>query len=490
MELLARVGRFDEAHAVLRYPAWNGKPPALLRGRAAWVEALRGNVAKAVRRMKSVLADDPNYYGGWRWLADWHSHLGNHRGYLRAAERMVQLAPGDPTAYGYLGEAHLNNGDRKEAMQAFGKAQALDADYLFAGVNLFDLALEDKDLSAAEGALAAMQKRHGNDVAVAVREIRLHAAAARPSAALAAFRRFCTAAAHEQVAALLTEMETVGWGDDARQSLQQALITGDAPPQLAKTWLQASLAAGSKRCAADVDFLLEQGEAGLHAAAALADALGERKAVASLRSFVKEREQLLRSSTWCWACIGAAFGKAGDYATAVRWLGDYQQHDDAEPQMLLHHALYLRELGRPEDARRVHAHALQLAAQDHTIPSHRLWLVLDAALAGKTDLALKGLKAIEPATLDSYHLYLRQLVEAVLDVQSAEEHERPQAFAQARKKLKAAARRPLLDQGDALLPTYRRIVRRLAADAGGFRARLWAMFRCRYPSVPKHQEVS
>src|SRR5204862_469299 len=75
VELLAQAGRFDAAAAACR-PAALDPPPVTLRGRAAWVEARRGNRSKAVALMKQVVADDPGYLWGWRNLAQWYDAEG------------------------------------------------------------------------------------------------------------------------------------------------------------------------------------------------------------------------------------------------------------------------------------------------------------------------------------------------------------------------------------------------------------------------------
>src|SRR5262249_60702393 len=67
-EALAWAGRFDEAAAACDPGVWNGQPPRTLRGRAAWIEARRGNVQGAIERMRALVVEDANYWWGWNPL--------------------------------------------------------------------------------------------------------------------------------------------------------------------------------------------------------------------------------------------------------------------------------------------------------------------------------------------------------------------------------------------------------------------------------------
>src|SRR5205814_3376814 len=64
-ERLADDGRFDEALAAARPPELAADLPLVLQGRAAWVEARRGNYAAAIPPMQALASVEPNYYWGW-----------------------------------------------------------------------------------------------------------------------------------------------------------------------------------------------------------------------------------------------------------------------------------------------------------------------------------------------------------------------------------------------------------------------------------------
>src|SRR5260370_25417296 len=72
---------------------------------------------------------------------------------------MVRLSARDPMSYGFRGEAHLKTGDRAAAKEDFGRAFELYPDYTFAGLQLFDVQLDDDELDDANDTLQALQQR-------------------------------------------------------------------------------------------------------------------------------------------------------------------------------------------------------------------------------------------------------------------------------------------------------------------------------------------
>ena len=112
-ERLAEMGRYDDALAAAQPPAVSATDlPLVLQGRAAWVEARRGNYAAAIPPMQALVAVDPNYLWGWHQLAEWYNETGRAENYLEAASELVRLQPGHPVALTMRGEAKLQTGDR------------------------------------------------------------------------------------------------------------------------------------------------------------------------------------------------------------------------------------------------------------------------------------------------------------------------------------------------------------------------------------------
>jgi tetratricopeptide (TPR) repeat protein len=172
-ELLCEAERVDEAleacRPLLNADADDGASstqesiPSTLRGRMAWIEAQRGAMEKAIEMMNAVVADDPNFYWGWRQLAHWHDTGGRVDEYLKAAREMARIAPQSAGAHGIVGDALLQAGDRAGAKREFARALAAMPDYPFAGVSLFDLQLEDNELDDASATIETLLRNVDDD---------------------------------------------------------------------------------------------------------------------------------------------------------------------------------------------------------------------------------------------------------------------------------------------------------------------------------------
>ena len=126
---LGRAKRYDEARQACQATVWDGEVPLLLRGRAAWVEAERGQLTEAMSLMRTALAEDPNYYWGWESLAKWVRELGAKADYCEAAGNLVRLSPRNSIAHGYLAEALWRQGEKETALERIQQAVRLDLHY-------------------------------------------------------------------------------------------------------------------------------------------------------------------------------------------------------------------------------------------------------------------------------------------------------------------------------------------------------------------------
>jgi hypothetical protein len=75
---LTEAKRFDEARAACRPAIFGDQPPADLRIMAANVEAERGELLEAVKILRALVKDEPNYFPAWYQLADWYRTTDEH----------------------------------------------------------------------------------------------------------------------------------------------------------------------------------------------------------------------------------------------------------------------------------------------------------------------------------------------------------------------------------------------------------------------------
>ncbi len=471
-ELLAESGRFDEADQACSPPCWGVRPPILLRGRAAWIVARRGDLAGAMTGMRAVLDDDPDYGWGWRQLAGWAREAGTAEEYLEASQALARLWPEVAVSQGYLAEALLRTGDRAGAKEGYRRALELAPGYDFAAMSLFDLELEDGELDAAGNTLEGLKSREdGNDAYILAREVQWHAARADRTSALATLERLCTAADVESdwpFRAADRAVAEAGWGRDAEAAYASALARPDAPPLVGTIWAERWGARREWRQARRLKPLLAVGgEAARQALAAYVGALGQARAGLRLKSCIRRHRDVLRGHTHGWGMVGYALTTVRRYRVAARWLADWPERDGLQPWMLINLVLALRALGRDAEAAGVSRHALGLSP-DSCTPHHELWLALDDLLLGRVDEASARLDGLDPEPFDATNLYLYRLAQALREVESADPSDRRRAAIAARRALLTLNRKTILPSEDygAVLHTFRRVVRRLARHLG------------------------
>lgn len=485
-EHLARGGRYDDARAAC---AASGLTPApiTLRGRAAWVEGLRGDKEAAIRLMTDCLKDDPEYAWGWRQLAHWYDELGRHRECLDAADHLVRLAPHDPYAYGIRGEAKRILNDHRGAKDDYQKAFDLDPQFDFAGHQLIAEQLDMDDLTGAGKTLAAMRE-HADGPLLHLRTVQLAARQKNLQQAKAALRAMAAdpAVTRKMLDDAAKAFAEQNWASEADAELTAA-VSGDSPrPAAAAVWAERQVAAGRGWQVADALRGLADKhptaarEAVLTYARGVADAGDPKAAVATVQRFA----ELLRSDDDSWARAGQTLARAKEWGLAAAWLADWDDRDECEPWALQALADARRATGDDTAAREALLAAEDLAddAGEQASPDVAAWLALDAALGGDTADAKERLDALPPTALPEPVALVRTLAAAVVNVRTAAD--KAAAFSAAKADIKAAAGAcPPADLPTGLGRVYRRVVAELVSAAGGLMAKAWGVWQRVSPLV-------
>jgi cellulose synthase operon protein C len=461
-ELLVSVGRFEEAAAACRAPALGDPPPLTLRGRAAWVEAKRGHRPKAIALMKEVVASDPGYLWGWRNLAQWYDAEGRKKECLDASEQMVRLAPDDPVAYGYRGEARKALGDRPGAKADFAKAFDLDPRFDAAGLHLVAEQLDANEIDAAGRTLARVRENADGPLV----KLRAVEVAAKQGDLAAARSRFRTLASDTGTPAPLLR--------DAAAALDRQGWTDRRIARGRETDVLESLA----------EIYSRNPDAGREATLGYAIAMAAHGQPEKTATTVHRFADQLRGDVDSWAKAGAALADAKLHALAASWLADWTQRDGVDAGMVRALAESLRAQDRDVEAAEVARAAVGLPGSPLAHADHRGWLALDAAIAGRGEDAASLLGAIERLGLPDRIRLVVAVAEAVVMVQRAGPDAKASAFAEAKEHLAVAAGACAPGEVPPGLPRrYRQAVRRIAADAGGFAAKLWAWWQQTRPWV-------
>lgn len=239
-ERLAQLGRFEEALEAARPTTLATDLPLVLQGRAAWIEARRGNYAAAIPPMQALVAVDPEYVWGWQQLAEWYNDTGKAESYLEAAGELVRLRPEHPMSLTMRGEAKLQTGDREGGKSDLREVLRIVPQYSPAALILFDACLADGEYRDARSSLAVLSE-HLSGPEVPVKQVQLACRTADPDAACRAFADLCQTEGEGPPMFLqmaLTEMKNADLEERAQELMREAWENGEPfHPWAAIFWL-------------------------------------------------------------------------------------------------------------------------------------------------------------------------------------------------------------------------------------------------------------
>ncbi len=478
-EQLASAGRYDEALAACSPPEMGDPPPVELRGRAAWVEAKRGDRARAISLMKAVVAEDPDFALGWRQLAAWYDALNKPKECLEAAEQFARLEPDNPLAFVYRGDARRSAGDRRGARADFQRAFDADPSFDAAGVNLIAEQLAADDVPGAARTLAALRE-HADGPVVRLRAVQVACRQGELGDARTHFRGLATdpdvtrATLREAAAAF----DGAGWGAELTDDLKDLSGDDGANPDAAGLWAERAIEAGGPDAVTErlPALVGRHPDAGREVVLAYVWALVEADKPA--QGTVQRYSEILRAGDPSWARAGAALVAGGNHSLAVAWLADWRDREDVQAWMLRPLTVALRAIDQDDKANDVCRAAVKLGGPDELLAEFRAWLALDLALSGQTEEAAATAARVDGVTVPDGVRLILSLAEAILLVQRAGPGGRSAAFREAKDHLRTAAGSVTAkDVPPGAARAYRKAAARVASDAGTLAARAWAAWQ-------------
>ncbi|WP_171471388.1 tetratricopeptide repeat protein [Frigoriglobus tundricola] len=391
-----------------------------LRSRAAWVEAKRGDRARAIALMRQLVTEHPQFVTGWRQLAAWYDTTGRHRECLDAAEHFVALEPGHPLAYVYRGEARRGVADRRGALADFQKAFDLDPTFEAAGINLITEQLATGDVSGAALTLAALQE-HASGPLVALRAVQVACRQTDFETAMARFRLLAAdpEASRDTLREAMHALDAEGWAARLNDELKGLAFAPDAGPDLAALWADRAVADGSAEAVSDrvPELLAQNPAAGREVVLAYLWALAESGK--PVQAVVQKHSDLLRADDAAWARTGAALVLAGHHALASAWLAEWRDRGRVDPWMLRPLVVAYRTLDQDERAVEVCRAAVRLGGPEEVLADFRAWLALDLALSGQAAEAEAHGAKIDTVTAPDGTRLVLAMAEAVVMVRRA-----------------------------------------------------------------------
>ncbi len=485
---LTQLNRFEEALAQCN-PAPLRPPPAKLKFRAAWIEAQRGNLPKAIAQARAALEEHPDYYAGWQMLSDWYLHSQQADAAVHAAEKMVGLAPLQPVPLGYLGDLKLRLGDRAGAKVEFERAFRLDPDYEYGGFQLFRLQLAGGELAAAEETLHVLQRRGTNHRALAC-AVELAAARQQSERALEPFAALCSLSQAEQwsIAQAAKALDDRGQRRSVDSLIDKRLTQGGASPALAEFWVERQLARGRWRLHSRLKTLKAEGEVGRRAVLRYLDGMGQafqrarqkRDVTSPLKLRYHFNRLLRKHGGWLkadvegWGKVGYVLTCIGRPGPVIAWLGDWKSRPNAESWMLHNLIIMLQRKGRYEESREIIRHAVALRHGAELYEVFRLWAAFEEALLGNTTLAEQHLATLPVEAVKELHRPVQIMTQLLISLGQARAADSKTLRRTLQTSLQAAFRKTHPCRATRYVrDAYRRFVSAAAPKAGGLGFRLW-----------------
>lgn len=481
-QVLVEAGRLGEALAACSPGCFRAHRPNVMRRLEAWVQTRSGKLQQSVGTLRELLKDDPTDRHAWSQLIDALEALSWFDDAQEAAERLVQIDPGHPVAYGYRGRVHVRRGLLDRAKADFRRALELDPSYLYAAWELLDVQIRAGEARDAQDTLALLGKQ-ANGPLLVLRRLQIAMLLGHHSEALAKLRELSTSP-FDNVWFSDTAMEALlpsgelgrdpGWRCSVRETFESIMADPKCNPLFGNTWIQQFGQRMSRRKLwKQLEAYRNVGPAGWVASEACIRQMSQPSMLHVLRKFVRRYGDSLKNRTHTWAIVGYALIEAGGNYSCAKWMADWTERQDAQPWMLVNIAVSLRRIGRDQEAHKVSLHALTLEP-DYAVWNHQLMLALDEALAGQLSGAAERLKTLPDLSNEApYYQFMRGAVRAILTANDPALKHEGLAFKKAAECLAAATRFLPRKRIRDLDRYHRRAVRRIARDIGGFRARLW-----------------
>ncbi|MFN3167226.1 MAG: tetratricopeptide repeat protein [Phycisphaeraceae bacterium] len=487
--VLVSAHRYDDALEACDPPAFAGRPPFNLRGRACWIEHRRGNTDHAMQAMWRIIDEEPTYLWALKELIEWCHDAGDFDGQVRAAGLLIQADPNDHVALGYRAFARMNQSSangissarrnelRAQAKADFSRAVALNPGYDYGADRLFNLHLEDNELDQAQQVLDRCGEFMEADARLAMR-VALASKRGDKQAAERALRELCALPSDEAWAYQYAYDFAHKLGVAEPAILEMSRQPGANPlvgmllvrPLVDRgTWPTAA-----KRC----KMLRDWPEGWDKAATYLLEAIAQRGSQTHhrklLASFYKQNRQRLRDAPDAWNAAIYALASMDLSFPVIELFAGWQQRDDLEPWMLCNLANAYLTLGQLDRAYEVVAAALDMPP-DHSRPNHLIDLAHLLALRGDARGAKQALDQVIVEQMPDFYQHAYHLARALSDARLAPNP--AQARATARQHLaNAKACFPHWRQNIGQRRCYRRVVRALG-PTGGLVGRALALSR-------------
>lgn len=432
--LLALMHRFDEALEICQ--GSNGRtPPVEVRARAAWITYQAGDSLEAIRQMRAITEEAPDYAWPLRNLADWQAERFDWEGLEKTSRSWVRLDPRAPMAWGSLAEALRALDKREEAREAMARAWTLDPSYSFGGRSLLFYQIEDKAYDEAAITLARLE-HHVPSPFVVVDAMRLAIARGDQDELSRRLEQLLTDpdANYEALNYAAEQLTHHKFEKLWRQALNWHMNQdrGTAmTPAMAEAWVMAQPEIMLRGCRGKIRRSRLSHEARGAAWAALLRRASQTNFLLVERCLRWNSAELRRLQP-AWSQMGDALVAMSLHHKGRRWMADWQQRRDQLTagdyiNLAAHHDLDKDRTTAIE----IRREGLQRLQHQPNRDPLRAGLAIDLAQTGRYDEARAVHQRTDPSRLSDYFLCLHHLTEAILSAEAGNPEQAREAMQQA-----------------------------------------------------------
>jgi len=477
-QILAATHQHDAAIKACNPDALRGDVPFNLRGRAAWIEADRGEIERAIKMMWELVGENPTYGWGLEMLCEWCGFTGDFRGQGKAANLMVKLDPNNPVSLNFRAHAALVEVDQgrlsvsdrarrlRQAKEDLEHAAQLDPSDKFCGMTLIDLHLADGEVNEAHEAFERIAP-FLDDAERLSQDVAINAQPERVEQCRRALTKLCATQSENASLYYNAFARARALGGIVEGVLKNAVTEPDSNPLIApqlivehtdhRQWGKAIRKIDSLR-----DHTAMWDAAVCHLMNVIAEVPLQTNILAR---FVRNNAADLAKSDTAWGATGWAMSSHHLLDLIESHFVNWRQREDVEAWMLCNLVDAMLGKGDLAQARELTIEALNMPP-DHSYGLHLVELAHCEAVLGDPAQAhdLLDQAAVEslPVTSQFTHFLARG---AALARQGASGG--PGAQAEAWAHVREAKRRfPQFKMNQGSRKTYRRIVKTIAAQGG------------------------
>ena len=424
-QVWAAQGEIDKALACCQPPIYGGQPPHALRTGKAVVLARSGRLEEAIETMQSALLDDPDDGYGWMQLADWQDAKGNVEGFHEAACQMMRISPNYEVALGYMGDALLKQERRDEAAEHFVNAVKINPDYTFGAIQAFDLLVAQQKFESAEEILGLASFKSENAWKLCC-QARLFGMTRRVNLMQNALRDLFQSR-FEQGNPIRVAVESLVEHQDSlaaniRRIATEVFDQPETNPQTGVLWGRLKIKQlvdeypkiTHQTLLNELENRNQQSACWPLAISEIVDFWGTQERPDELDLLVEKFRQPLAADNETWAATGQAYQHKRSKMT-VRWMADWEDRKNLQPNQILPLVLAYWELFRIEESRPVLAYALRLP-QDAATDPLRLFMAIDQMAAGEINSAASVLESVSRSDLPPYYASIYELLVCCFNV--------------------------------------------------------------------------